>query len=437
MMLINTRTILHLSCLSCSVLLATGCAQRPILQSTPATSSGAGLVYALPKGQFQLDVVRKVVTKADVSTAEKTLKSAQENTTKATSTQAEAEVTLSQAQSNVGALADSTPISVREKLESERALATVMLRARVSELEAAKKLEAEAQKRLEQARNNLGKTEQTVSLKALPTIADSSYRYQINSLPNRWRDDAIKLSVNNGLLSAGNSETTGQISSTVVNIISAISGIQSGGLQTVWNKANTTKCEAVAISQVFDPTDSEDIARVNTGLAKSGLVLTAKIAGANKPLDAPQQTNVYGLAYRAPASVTASVTNLENAPSVCDLPMPANAGLTATAPDSRTLFHLPVTGSLLTKSKVDLTFKDGMPSSYNWDQPSTAAALSRLPIDIMKAIVEVPASLLRVRVDYDNQAVALTEAQTKQLKAQLDLLTAKQKLQDAKNTVPD
>ena len=79
-----------------------------------------------------------------------------------------------------------------------------------------------------------------------------------------------------------------------------------------------------------------------------------------------------------------------------------------------------------------------MPVSFTADKPSQLAAVARLPVEILKAIVEVPASILKLRVDYDSQAVALTETQTKRLKAQVDLLKAQQALQDAQeaNTAP-
>ena len=46
-------------------------------------------------------------------------------------------------------------------------------------------------------------------------------------------------------------------------------------------------------------------------------------------------------------------------------------------------------------------------------------------------MVEVPASIVKLRVDYDSQAVALTQNQTKLLNAQVDLLKAQDALRDA------
>ena len=116
---------------------------------------------------------------------------------------------------------------------------------------------------------------------------------------------------------------------------------------------------------------------------------------------------------------------------------PSSTTLNATVPDSRASYVLPVTASSFTKTKTAFEFKDGMPTSLHVDQPSQLAAITRIPIDIMKAILEVPGSLIKLRVDHDSQAVALTDAEVKQLKSQLDLLKAKAALKDAQAVDPD
>ena len=111
----------------------------------------------------------------------------------------------------------------------------------------------------------------------------------------------------------------------------------------------------------------------------------------------------------------------------------AYISISTVVPDSQTLFTLPVLAGAFTKSKLDFVFKDGTPVSMSSDQPSQLAALARLPVDILKAMLEVPTSLIKLRIDYDNQGASLTDAQTKQLKAQLDLLKAQQALKAAQD----
>jgi hypothetical protein len=58
--------------------------------------------------------------------------------------------------------------------------------------------------------------------------------------------------------------------------------------------------------------------------------------------------------------------------------------------------------------------------------------LARIPVDIMKAIVSVPAQILSARINYDNQATAQINAQVELLKAQLEALQAQRALDAAK-----
>ncbi len=53
-----------------------------------------------------------------------------------------------------------------------------------------------------------------------------------------------------------------------------------------------------------------------------------------------------------------------------------------------------------------------------------------LPVEILEALVSIPASIIKLRVDYESQSATLTETQVKALKAQVDLLNAQKALED-------
>lgn len=424
-----------------------GCSYSPVLHSHTAKLGQSGLVYALPKAQFQLDVVRKVVSTQDVEVAKKGNDAAAAALGVAEKALSDAKGALALAQANVDAMTPADPGATREKLESEKALATVLVRARNAEYEVAKLQASEAGKRLAQATANLGKMEQSVALKALNPVPDHRYRYAIVHDPSMVRDDVVKLTTAGGLLNSSVSESTGQAGALLVNLVSSIAAVK--GPKTARSslfEAPAAGCEPFSLSRTFDPTDMAELAILAQTLDKQsqgalqlvhegrtvGLVDVASTPAASDLAKKYPGGKLPGIAYRAPRLTTVEVRAKKSL--VCALQAhPSYASLSSTVPDSDTAFLLPVEAGSFTKSKTDYAFKDGMPVTYSTDRPSQAVAVARLPVEIMKAIVEVPASILKLRVDYDSNANALTDAEVKSLKAQLDLLKAQRELDNAKS----
>lgn len=429
-----------------------GCAYTPVLQSAPAAIGQSGLVYALPKAQFQLDAVRKVVSKSDVDEATKTSESAVAAQAAADKAVVDAKNALAVAQSNVDAVSATDPAATKEKLASDLAIATVVHRARTAEAELAKIRVTEASKRLEQVKANLGKIEQSVVLKPLSPVPDHRHRYAIQHKSSMARDDIIKMTMGSGMLNSSVSESTGQAGALMINLVSSIVGVRTQPKSlTASVDALADSCRAFTFTRTFDPTDTAEVEAMAIALgveSQDSLQLVyegqeVNVAAPVPPVVAPPlpapvpkveapQATLQGLAYRAPrlASIEVKAKDSANCKSVTK---PTYASLAATVPDSTTLYVLPVEAGSFTKSKAEYAFKDGMPISFNVDRPSQAVAIARLPVDIMKAIVEVPASILKLRVDYDSNANALTEAELKSLKVQLDLLKAQQALDEARS----
>lgn len=422
----------YCAAISVIAMFAAGCAYKPVLHSAPAAEQAGGLVYALPKAQFQLDALRKAVTVDDIATAQKTADAAAAALSAANKTVTDAKSLLTTAQANVAALKDSDPPALKDKLEAERVLATVLLRARVAEAEVAKIQSKEAAKRLEQVTANVGKMEQTVTLKALPAAPDHQHRYAIVFDPSVVRDDNVKLTVANGLLNSTTSESTGQAGALLVNLASSLAGGTSPKrtLSTGIEKPTST-CEPFSLSRTFDPTDSKDVAAVALALETKSQNALKLIYNAQNPPGNAKYTKLPGIAYRAPRVITVEIEAQSSI--ACKFQtQPAHASLSATVPDSSETYYLPVEAGSFTKSKVDYVFKDGMPVTFSNDRPSQAVAVARLPIDVLKAIVEVPASIVKLRVDYNSQANSLTETEIKNLKAQIDLLNAQKELDAAR-----
>ena len=101
-------------------------------------------------------------------------------------------------------------------------------------------------------------------------------------------------------------------------------------------------------------------------------------------------------------------------------------------PDPTQTFVLPSQAGPFTKSVTTHAFKDGIPTEFSTTRPSEILAVANLPLDVARAIISVPTEILKLKVDYNNQAQALTEAQSKILQSRTDLLKSQYQLEQAR-----
>lgn len=137
--------------------------------------------------------------------------------------------------------------------------------------------------------------------------------------------------------------------------------------------------------------------------------------------------------YRALRPVTVSVEPESNAASraACGNETAAEiAEVSAVLPDAAMELSLPVKGAAFAKSSVKFTFQDGIPTMVDVDRPSPLVAVAGLPIEILKALVSVPAEIIKLRIDYTNQQAAETTALKDLLQAQRDLEALQRKPAD-------
>lgn len=411
--------------------------QTPLLQSQSTSATSSGLVYALPKAQVQIEAARTVITADEISAAEKATTLAGEAVTATKKALTEAKSALKEAEALLAAAAT----GVKDELTKRRDIADALVRVREAQLEAAKVAAKDADKRLANLRDKEGQFEQTVSVKILAPVPDPKARFVAVLTPSLARDDNIKLVTSNGLLNNSSAESTGQMGSILVNLVSAIAGAQGLKAYTFSSKSAAEPCRPFKLSAVFDPTNLKEVEAVERRLGRSSQgALTLQVQASALPSEtaltlpagdqpAPAES-AGGVFYRVPTPVQVRVEDQHSAS--CSLgSVPSYASLSATVPDSSTRFLLPMLAGQFTKGKLSYEFKDGMPTSFSSEQQSQLAAIARIPVDILKALVEVPASIVKLRVDYESQNAALIEAQTKQMKAELELLKAQQALRDS------
>jgi len=283
------------------------------------------------------------------------------------------------------------------------------------------------------AKNNQHKWLESATLTLLPVSPDPTARYVSDLKHSPWRDDTLKLSVTNSLLTTANVTSGDQTGNILISLAdTAISIATLVGAAPRVPVRNAPPTCAYSEVFVFDPTNKKQVDAVNTRLGADG----SRIAIADTALDDASQapsgagldalaSDISGVIYRL--AVPVSVQAVENRDPLlpngddCALAAPISAQvLNAIVPDSRSRFFVAFKAGPFTTTTLAYGFSNGMLVDYTAQRPSEiAAAVGILPI-IAKHIVEIPTSLIQARVNYDTQATALVNADTalKQAKIQ-------------------
>lgn len=440
----------HLFCKSGWIVLPTvalmGCA-APVVQSTRVTTGvgQVGLVYALPKAQVQLVAQRKVVDADEVAAAKKEVADLTAAAAAAKSRAAEAKGLLKDADDTLAAvLADAAATAAtREELQRKAGIAKAVYTVMDARLKTVDVQVTAAVARAHVVLGELGQCRESASLTLLPFAPDPEARYLATHASNAWRDDQLTLSVSSsGLLNTSTAQSTDQTGAVILSLVQGFAAARAGtaaGLGAMNFKAKPTSvrtangCSAYKTTLVFDPTLIVDVTRATRALAaaKADVSLCVDGAGASAKADSVQEP-LPGYAYRASRPVRINVTGATQVEgAVCASgPNIEAASLVVHVPDASTLFVTPVTSAPFTKVSNKHTFKDGMLLEVSLDKPSMVAAIASLPVEILKALVSIPASMIKLRVDYESQSAALVQSQTNVLKAQVDLLNAQKALDD-------
>ncbi len=438
-----------------------GCTNT-ILSEPVADGYGTGLAYGLPRGMVQVKAERKRLSADDTAKLKKIAETAEAKAKALGDRLSAAKSELELAMANLD-----QPSTIKAKLEDEAAKA----KANVASL---KSLEAEATSKADAARaaadvagGAVGQLKDTVTLTVLPVSADPDARFVAKL--NHWytRDDDLKLTVQNGLLASGATTSSDRTPDIIVALAKTIVAF-SGGLSPVtgFGPSNVRPpqagrrdvCREFTAVVEFDPTDNTPLVgsartppngrrsvpwarQVLLELSDNTLELGAgpsvrQTDGQSVPKQprkegAEDANSLQGLAYRMPAPYWVSLLS-KSAGNCLLTPDQQTQTVSVNLPDPTQTFVLPSQAGAFTKSVTTHAFKDGIPTEFSTTRPSEILAVANLPLDLARAIISVPTEMLKLKVDYNNQAQALTEAQSKILQSRLDLLKNQYQLEQAR-----
>jgi hypothetical protein len=418
-----------------------------------ASTTEPGLVYSLPKGALQLVAERKQVAAEDIQKAKEEAEAAK----------AQAEISgkaWNVAKENLAKVEGelkTAPEKAKQKLEEAVALAqaTVNYLAVVKDAQAA--TAKAAQEKYAAIADKLDKWVETASLSVLPNVPDGDARFVADLSHNYTRDDNVKLTVANGMLTTSTATAADQLPNILLSIAQAVGATnvkvpeaaQSMILEPGTRPPATQElaCQPYNVALVFDPTDPVDThAKLQLlGARKPGFTVT--IAGHSSDIACPPAAHVKalpacpgkecnGLYYRVPVAVETAMASKPLDKCVLKSSPVAFASVFV-VPDSRNTYLMPTRAGAFTTSKLNFTFKEGMPLEYSVEQPSEIAAIASIPIQVAKALISIPAEMIQLRVNHNTQANALIAAKTAELNAQIAQLQAQIALDAALDAAED
>jgi hypothetical protein len=212
-------------------------------------------------------------------------------------------------------------------------------------------------------------------------------------------------------------------------------------------KPSPPKGCAYSIAEVFDPLSKSEVDQVNGKLLASAAGIKLEIPALDQSELLPNppaqglsssEESPPGLVYRVATPVV--IRTVSNTPpnlptldkSNCTAASPLIAqSVTAIVPDSRSRFLLSSEAGAFTTTNLTFGFSNGMLTDYTVQRPSELAAVAGIPLRIANDIIQIPANLLQLRVNYDTQATALVNAQTALKQAQIQQATSLKSAQTA------
>jgi hypothetical protein len=302
----------------------------------------------------------------------------------------------------------------------------------------------------------------------LAIVPDDTRRFVANLDHVTSRDDTLKFSVVNGLLTTTSSQSTDQTASIISSLASAAIGIVTfvgAGVPVVPPddkakpavKDNPDSCEYV-FTKAFDPTNTTEVQDINTALnatqIQAHIILRTGYSERKPPQlhissykktsaqSADDKEPIEGLVYRSAAGTQVEALPILGSTTAAHCPlqaMPQGQSLQVFVPDTNADFIVPAKAGALTASNFQFAFSSGMLTDYSVTRPSELAAGASIPVDIVNKIMTIPTSILKLRLDYSTAETSLASQKAALITAQsgvtLALINAKINLETAETNL--
>jgi predicted nucleic acid-binding Zn-ribbon protein len=134
--------------------------------------------------------------------------------------------------------------------------------------------------------------------------------------------------------------------------------------------------------------------------------LKAKIAKAKKTLNESMQGKADATRRRLENEAFLQGTDANEVYGI------ANQSSLILIPDYSPIVKIPLSRSLLGRTKYSLTLNHGILTDYHAEHPSPILEIVKVPFSISEAIIKLPTEILQLKIDYSSKAQALAKQQT-------------------------
>lgn len=267
----------------------------------------------------------------------------------------------------------------------------------------------------------------TITIALTNHLPDPSQQFVAMPQHSILRNDKQVLKVGtNGLLSSANVEADDVTAEIITEIAGAVAGL-SGGFPLVTplfvmpsQDGAAVTCYPRPITKIFDPANADSLNKVNTAADFSRLGLTLNVSylssdatgvlvnPVTKAAKVPTTPDpgVAGLFYRTPVPVVLSIES-----KVDDTVSETAHASVLMIPQAGPTSYIPFKSAAFVKTVDDVTFENGILTSWTHDRPSELLSLAGLPVAVAKALLSVPAELITLKVDYSSAEEALAAQQ--------------------------
>lgn len=393
--------------------------------------AAGGVSYYLPKRMFKFVFDRSFIE----ASLEQGLKAAAANLDKATAAKGDAEKALKSLSTLLANLSPGTPAHDATKKEVDLATAAVALAAKAEAKgqlaygEAYQKFMADKQLGLPAC-----KLVDKFSIEPLAYVPDTTGRFLANLNHNAFRSDALKLTTTgSGLLTSVKGESQDQTGEVLLALARAYAASSAPATDSLKDSLLAKRATPVAADQdpycaslrplriesIFDPaTEFDKIAKLLGSVDGLSPNTRYEIGFQSLDMDAPEPASPAsvtlstrgGLLYRRNMTYVIEISEVTKIGCTLKSSPPISA-FTIEFPQSSPAEILPFTSGAFVKTEYDVEFVNGMLTSMNAKRPSEALGIASIPFDILKALVQIPAELIKFRVDYSTQDVALVQQQ--------------------------
>ena len=428
-------TVKHLMVMTIIVAILSGCkSTHSIVKSTSIAKNSApqqGILYRLPKENIEIKLVRQFATKEKLTAQLSKIQGQIAAKQKAFD-----EIETNQIPALSSALKQpklSDTARARFELEIELArLQQTIVKNQQNELQKQLFATQDLLKQLAEQPNGKKSVVDTFTFSTKVTV-DSSHMWlaQIEHDGTTSNELDIKTTAA-GLLSGGTVSSKGEIDEIVVAAAQAIGAVAGApGFATSKSAFNAfneqtdeapCKIEEKTYHFVLDPNADDPIITLNAALAAEKLCYVVHSVSLSQAK--PAKTNLtgthQGLMYRRKMQIDLSVYRNVLPGSSVTLGEPIKSYY-AEISDPHYVGMISMDKGYFADNKYEFEFKDGYLTRYAVTQPSEiVGALSMVP-RALKALIEIPAEIIQLKIDYSSKEAAYEQAKAEALKSRLKL----------------